>query len=129
MCAKLVLQRKKLDSSRQALFDLHWLPIKSRIEYKILTFVYNCSIGHAPKYLSELLTKQVPNTRLRSAKTSENCYVIPFNKRKTFSDRSFGTIGSKLWNPLPLELKQANNFDVFKRNHKHIFFKKFDSLF
>ena len=129
MCAKLVLQRKKFDSSRQALFDLHWLPIKSRIEYKILTFVYNCSIGHAPKYLSELLTKQVPNTRLRSAKTSENCYVIPFNKRKTFSDRSFGTIGPKLWNPLPLELKQSKNIDVFKRNLKTHFFRKFESLF
>jgi hypothetical protein len=94
-----------------------------------LTFVYNCSNGHAPKYLSELLTKQVPNTRLRSAKTSENCYVIPFNKRKTFSGRSFGTIGPKLWNPLPLELKQSKNIDVFKRNLKTHFFRKFESLF
>ena len=122
-----VLRRDKYDSSSQALFDLHWLPIKSRIEFKILTFVYNCSIGHAPKYLTELLIKQTPNSRLRSATNSENCYVIPFNKRKTFSDRSFGTIGPKLWNPLPIELKQSQNIDTFKKHLKTYYFRKLES--
>ena len=40
MCAKLVLQRSKFDSSKQALYELHWLPIKARIIFKLLTFMY-----------------------------------------------------------------------------------------
>ena len=71
MCAKLVLHRTKFDSSRQAMYDFHWLPINSRIAFKLLTFMYNCSVGEAPLYLSELLTKQVPNQKLRSAQSIE----------------------------------------------------------
>jgi hypothetical protein len=40
MSAKHVLNRKKFDSSREALCDLHWLPINSRIQFKLLTFIY-----------------------------------------------------------------------------------------
>jgi len=33
MCAKLVLKRRKFDSFKQALYDMHWLPIKTRKKY------------------------------------------------------------------------------------------------
>ena len=59
MCAKLVLHRKKFDSSKRALYDLHWLPIKARITFKLLTFMYNCSVVNAPTYLTERLSEQV----------------------------------------------------------------------
>ena len=57
MCAKLVLNRRKYDSSREALYDLHWLPVKARINFKLLSFMYNCFVGDAPVYLTELLSK------------------------------------------------------------------------
>ena len=37
MSAKLVLQHKKSNSATQCLKDLHWLPIRERINFKILT--------------------------------------------------------------------------------------------
>ena len=40
MCAKLVLNRSRYESSKQALNDLHWLPIKARINFKMLTYMY-----------------------------------------------------------------------------------------
>ena len=106
MCAKLVLKRQKYDSSKQALFQLHWLPIKARIEFKVLTIMYNCSKRQAPDYLTELLCEQVPRRRLRSTDQMPSCYDIPFNKCKTFGDRGFRTIGPVLWNILPLYLKK-----------------------
>ena len=117
MSAKRVIHQTKFDSSRQALYDLHLLPIDSRISLKLLTFMYKCSVGEAPLYLTELLTKQIPNQKLRSAQSTKGCYVVPFNKRKTFSDRSFWTIGPKLWNNLPAEIRQAtcNSIDCFLR--------------
>ena len=45
LCAKLVLGRRKYDSSTRALHDLHWLPVRARIDFNMLTFMYNCSAG------------------------------------------------------------------------------------
>lgn len=129
MCAKLVLNRKWTDSSKQALHDLHWLPIKARITFKILTYMYNCSVGHAPLYLTELLSKLAPSRSLRSTDKSEDNYVVPFNRRKTFCDRSFGTVGPKLWNELPSEIKRAESIDTFKRKLKSHYFRHFQTLF
>ncbi len=96
MCAKLVLNRGKFDSSKQSLYELHWLPVKARITFKILTFMFNCSIGNAPPYLTEFLSDQVQTRPLRTASSSEGCYNVPFNKRKTLSDRGFKTVGPRL---------------------------------
>ena len=49
MCAKLVLRLRKYNSFKQALFQLHWLTIKVRIEIKILTVMFNCSKGQASR--------------------------------------------------------------------------------
>lgn len=43
MCAKLVLNRSKYESSKQALYDLHWLPVKARISFKILIYICICT--------------------------------------------------------------------------------------
>ena len=53
---KVVLGKKKSDSSTECLYKLHWLPISARIEYKVLVPVYKCLNSMAPKYLSNLLT-------------------------------------------------------------------------
>lgn len=129
MCAKLVLNRRKFDSSKQALFDLHWLPIKARITFKMLTFMYNCSVGNSPDYLTEILTKQTPSRNLRSSHSVSGCYVVPFNKRKTFSDRSFCTVGPKLWNEVPLSIRNSKTLEMFKKKLKTHYFRDFYALF
>ena len=129
MCAKLVLSRRKSDSSKQSLHDLHWLPIKTRIEFKILTYMFNCSIGNAPAYLTELLSTPISKRNLRSSASSIGCFNVPFNKKRTFSDRSFGTVGPKLWNNLPLSLRQCTSIDTFKKQLKTYFFDDFFALF
>lgn len=129
MCAKLVLNKSKYDSSKQALFDLHWLPIKARISFKILTYMYNCSVGNAPSYLTELLCLKQSKRVLRSSESSVNCYAVPFNKNKTFSDRSFSTIGPKLWNDLPVSLRRCDSVDSFKSQLKSFYFEDYFALF
>ena len=36
--------------------ELHWLPIKQRIEFKLCLLVHKSLIGHSPAYISDLLT-------------------------------------------------------------------------
>ena len=128
MCAKLVLKLRKYDSSKQALYQLHWLPIRARIEFKILTVMYNCSKGHAPAYLTELLIEKVPRRRLRSSDVT-GCYEVPYNKQKTFGDRSFKTVGPQLWNTLPVDLRNLDSVETFKKHLKTLFFRKCYSWF
>ena len=96
-------------------------PIKAKINFKILTYMYNCSVGNAPKYLSELLTYKVSKRTLRSSKSSVGCFEVPYNRKNTFRDRNFNTIGPRLWNALPLELRQSGSVHTFKRHLKTYF--------
>ena len=43
------------DSISRQLKDLHWLPVKQRIEFKVLLVVYKSLNNLAPKYLKDLL--------------------------------------------------------------------------
>ena len=62
--ARFVLNLKRMDSSTKALKLLHWLPIKFRIQFKILLLVYKCLIGQASSYLSGLLELKSTISRL-----------------------------------------------------------------
>ena len=39
-----------------ALYELHWLPVSLRIDYKILLLTFKCIFGLAPTYLSDLIS-------------------------------------------------------------------------
>ena len=55
--AKLVLGRHKFDCSREALAELHWLPIKAWIDFKVLTLVHKCLSGLFEKLTKDLKAK------------------------------------------------------------------------
>ena len=57
MCACLGLRRSKTDSATSCLRDLHWLPVKQRIHYKILTLTYKSYHGIGPGYLQQMIVK------------------------------------------------------------------------
>ena len=105
------------------------LPVKARITFKFLTFMYNCSVGHAAKYLTELLTEKVPARNLRSTVSYDGCNDVEGIKKKTFMDRSFGVVGPKLWNDLPSSIRTSVSIDIFKRNLKTFLFRDFYNLF
>ena len=65
--ARMVLNKHQSHSATECLKQLHWLPIKSRIEYKVLTIVFKCKHGMAPKYLQDLLEpRELHRQRLKS---------------------------------------------------------------
>ena len=69
IACKLVLKRSRYDSCTECFTQLHWLPIRSRGQHKILTMVHNCLNLRAPEYLCNLLTYKSeirPNRGLRS---------------------------------------------------------------
>ena len=65
--ARLVARVKKIDHITPVLQKLHWDPVKSRINYKILLLTFKALNGLAPSYLSELLDTYRPSRNLRSS--------------------------------------------------------------
>ena len=125
LAAKLILKRRKYDSATSALKELHWLPIRLRIEFKICCIMHKCTYGQAPLYLKNLLTEAVPNLRLRSGRYTGVKYLVPYVKKKTHAERSFSIMGPRLWNLLPDSLRLSEGYDTFKRNLKTLYFNRF----
>ena len=59
--ARLVSLSRKYDHLTPILHELHWLPVKYRIIYKILLLTYKCLHGMGPIYLQELLKEYKPS--------------------------------------------------------------------
>ena len=70
--ARLVTRTRKFDSITPVLKQLHWLPVKQRISYKILLLIFKALYGIAPRYISDLLTQYVPIRTLRSL---DKCFL------------------------------------------------------
>ena len=53
--ARLILGIGKFSHITPALYELHWLPVSLRIDYKILLLTFKCIYGLAPTSLSDLI--------------------------------------------------------------------------
>jgi hypothetical protein len=130
LAAKLILNRGRMDSASQALKDLHWLPIKSRIIHKVLTLVYKCVVEKsAPDYLIKKF--KLASQCERSMRSNDVLYRlhVPRTKRKTFADRAISVAGPELWNKLPNDIKQSINTGIFKKKLKTYLFRGTHNLF
>ena len=124
MCAKLILERSKYDSSLCALKELHRLPIYKRTESKILCLVHKSLIGEAADYLAEMFKPVRRTSTVITRSTEENLLEIPVTERATFACRSRVVQGPKLWNKLPKNITTVKNHDNFKKVLKIPFFSQ-----
>ena len=67
--ARIIFRCNRLEPSAPLLRELHWLPVKERVIYKVLLLTYKSVNKLAPAYLTELLKAYKPGyENLRSAK-------------------------------------------------------------
>jgi len=69
---------KALSVYKPLLQQLHWLPVKQQVQYKLCTIMYTVHYGLAPSYITELVSTVAAQTSrpgLRSADTTN--YVQP----------------------------------------------------
>ena len=65
--ARLISFSRKRDHITPILYNLHWLPVDQRIEYKILLITFKILNGISPSYLSDLIQPYKPSRSLRSS--------------------------------------------------------------
>src|SRR6218665_3059201 len=58
---------------------LHWLPIRQRIQYRVVSLVWRCQLGLAPAYLRVLCRPVSGAQGSRSLRSAERgVLVVPF---------------------------------------------------
>ena len=123
-CARLICGSSKYSRITPVLRDLHWLPVRQRILFKILLIVYKALNGQAPSYITELL-KSRSHTHSRNLRSSQDTLLlqIPSQKTKiTLGDRAFVCAAPKVWNSVPLEIRKSASLNIFKSRLKgHLF--------
>ena len=124
--ARLVLQKSKRQHVTPLLKQLHWLPIQTRIDYKLATLAFRHFDGSLPQYLSSRLDIYQPSRLLRSS--NDRLLRVPRWKLKSFGYRSFSYQGPVVWNSLSTDLKLSSSLSSFKSRLKTHLFKKSYSL-
>ena len=119
-------------SSTDLLTELHWLPVKQRIIYKLMLYIYKALNDMAPCYISAMIHLQ--NTdhaeyRQRLRSSSNQTRLIVSRSFKRAGDMRFTIAAVRLWNDLPVYLCESQSLPMFKRLLKLTCFHNFCSLF
>ena len=118
--ARVLTRTRKFDHISPVLSTLHWLPVKFRIDYKILLLTYKALNGLAPQYLSELLSHYEPSRLLRSQ--GAGLLLVPRINKVTSGGRAFSYKAPQLWNNLPVNVRDSDTASVFKSRLKTYLF-------
>ena len=110
---------KRNDHITPTLRRLHWLPIQSRITYKLALITYKTLNHKSPSYLNSLLTPYKPVRQLRS---SDKLLLTVPSLKSSFGHRSFSCAAPTIWNSLPLSLRSSASLESFRSALKtHLF--------
>ena len=108
------------------LMKLHWLPVKARVEFKICLITFRALKFNQPLYIRELLSL-APVEPVMSLWSSDDPYHLCEPRavgESNFANRSFSYVAPRLYNKLPLSLKQIESVDTFKKQLKSFFFSR-----
>jgi hypothetical protein len=120
--ARLIFELGQREHVSPCLMQLHWLPVKWRIKFKLCTIMHSIYNGRCPTYLSNIVeAKSLRPSRpgLRSEETSD--YKIPRLKTKR-GERAFSYAGPTTWNSLPVNLRTESESKKFRKLLKTHFF-------
>ena len=103
-------------------FNLHWLPVTQRIEFKILLLTHKCLHHQAPPYLSDLISHR--STGIRTRRQATEPLVEPRYRLETYGKRAFSVAAPRLWNVIPPALRSIESVTAFKAQLKTFLFRR-----
>ena len=118
LAAKIALNDWHSPSQKQ-LGQLHWLPVHSRINFKISSLTFKLLADNQPANLRSLITPYVPQRLLRS---SDKSLLVQPPTRTSIGKRAFRVSAPYIWNSIPLPIRLSPSIASFKRNLKTFYF-------
>ena len=97
------------------LYELHWLPVEARINFKVLLLTFKAIHGQAPLYIKNLIVIKSPSNY--SIRSHKGLLLEPPKGKMltTLGARSFQFSAPHLWNNLPLSIRALTRVDAFKK--------------
>jgi len=102
---------RRSDHISPTLRQLHWLPVRQRIDFKMALMTFKVLHNRAPVYLHDKL-QPLPESSRRSS--GRNLLSVPFTK-SSVGRRSFEFASPTVWNSLPQGIRDCNQIDQFKK--------------
>ncbi len=95
------MRTRKREHIMPVLASLHWLPVRYRIDFKVLIFFYKSIHKYASTYLSDLISIHQPSRKFTLRSANQIQLKVPRSRLKHRGDRAFEVAGPNLWNSLP----------------------------
>ena len=110
--AQLVTRQSRRDSAMPILRELHWLPVRHRVSYKIAELTFKAlHVDLSPTYLQQCVQVYTPARSLRSV----NSYTLVQNRSRTVAgDCTFVHAAATVWNALPVSVTSKDALLSFK---------------
>jgi hypothetical protein len=110
---------RRFDHITPTLKSLHWLPVESRVDFKIATLTFKVLTRDQPTYLAALISRYIPTRSLRSA---DKLTLVTPNIKSANGRRSFSFASPTIWNSLPSDVRSSTSFETFRKKLKHHLF-------
>ena len=111
VAARIVVRASRYDHITYILETLHWLPVRYRIEYKVVLMTFKALHLLAPSYITDLLQFYQPCRTLRSS--SDSLLIVRSAHLRHYGDRAFCIAAPRLWNSLPHEMRKCDSLYTF----------------
>jgi len=129
VAARLIFYVRRSEHVTPLLYDLHWLRVPERIQFRLCVLAFRCLHGSAPSYLANSLRRTVDvagHQRLRSSDVTT--LVVPSTHRSTFGDRAFQVAAPSTWNRLPASVRAATSLSTFRKELMTFLFRSIVTL-
>ena len=114
---------------RLVLSQPQWLPIKYRIEFKILLMTLKAIHGIVPDYVCKLISRRKSTGYSLRSRTKVMLEVPSSNILPTLGGRAFCYAATKLWNNLHSEISSLDSLSIFKCHVKRYLFTQAFNLY
>ena len=115
--ARIILHADFNTSSAAMFEELGWLPINKRLKCNKAVFTYKALNSLTFQYITDLL-KPVSETHSRTLRSSVNGALAVPRSRFSLFDRSYSYSAPKLWNSIPIPVRNSSTLNSFKNNIK-----------
>jgi len=116
--ARLIAGARRRDHITPVLCQLHWLPVRRRVEFKLACLVRQALCGQMPIYLADDIHLVSEGNRRSLRSSSDNMCAVP-RTHNSFGDRSFGAVEPRTWNSLRRGLRTLKHLASATNILKH----------
>ena len=117
--ARLIFQLSPSQHITPSLLQLHWLPMRWRVQFKLCCFMHAAVTGRCRAYWGSIVQ---PATQSRSGlRPSSFDFSVPRTRTK-FGERAFSYADPSVWNSLACHIRETVNSDSFRKLLKTHYF-------